>query len=236
MIKLDGVVSWSLGCDIVCLVMQCEKGHIACLACNGGGSRSIRCIAIETILKSLEVSCKYAQYGCKQMLGSLYIIRAHESYCKYKPFPCPVPECIFKGSRETLPKHLTVEHHVRTVAYNGISAAGFTMEPSDRIVMVTVDKRAGGGDMHLVHREVHQVLGEVFFCTTFHGELWDRKLTYNLKVQFKSTSSRPTLSLKSAPTQNLRDKEYWEKDFLLLPVKSMLPAEQVEVHFKVIPD
>jgi hypothetical protein len=31
---------------------------------------------------------------------------------------------------------------VRTVAYNGISAAGFTMEPSDRIVMVTVDNKA----------------------------------------------------------------------------------------------
>jgi hypothetical protein len=222
----------------------------------------------------------------KQMLDSLYIIRAHESYCKYKPFPCPVhfqrlpwylaqaldnigrlggrypqgkisgmwyypplsPACleIFGEGSITCRKSYLGDNALPVSLCSGASCADqcFYFERYIALVRrfgpvqagpskfkptqwhhlaVTVPKQkrwcgqwhtmefllqvlqwspqielwwwpsttrlTSGGDMHLVHREVHEVLGEVFFCTTFHGELWDRKLTYNLKVQYKSTSS-----------------------------------------------
>jgi hypothetical protein len=163
--------------------------------------------------------------------------KSHETYCEFKPFLCPVPECTFKGSSDTLPEHLVVKHHVRTVAYNEISGAGFTVEPSDRIVMVNANvhnKWKRGRDVHLVHREVHEALGEVFFCTTFFVDHRYHKLAYNLTVKHKSDYSRPTHSLRSALTQHLRHmREYW-KDFLLLPMKNMHRADQVEVHFEVV--
>jgi hypothetical protein len=189
-------------------------------------------MAIEKILESLLVSCKYAPNGCKQMLKQTDIRRHEKERCKFKPFRCPFDECRFEGSTVTLPVLLTEEHRVRTVAQNSISGAGFRMGSSDCVVMVKGDQETDL--LFIVHRETHESpetgLEDLFFCTSLGASY----RSYDLKVKLCSYTALG-YSMVGACAVNLLDhwkKSTFERDYLCLPC-FRAGAEQTDIPVEI---
>ncbi len=132
-------------------------------------------------MESLSVSCKYARHGCEEMQRPSDI-ENHERYCEYEPFRCPVPKCDYEASRDPLLMHLTKGHQISTVALkNRNSGVTFRMGPLNRFVMVSVVVEKTR-IFYLVHCEVHEHLGDIFFCISFGG--FDKWMMYRIKHSF----------------------------------------------------
>ncbi|KAG0555626.1 hypothetical protein KC19_12G183000 [Ceratodon purpureus] len=176
-------------------VYQCPNGHTACAACCKKLDKCptcslptgrIRSIAIEKILESLLVSCKYARHGCEVMRKPTLIEMHEERYCSHKPSSCPIAECDFEGTDAVLLVHLAERHQVRTIAHDNITPQWFTMEPSDRIVILRIvearDIQWETYPFYFVHHEVHETLGDVFYCTSFGGSSEAQRYSLQVKI------------------------------------------------------
>ncbi|KAL6010917.1 hypothetical protein ACLOJK_001360 [Asimina triloba] len=119
---LQEVVTWRS----VAHIRKCDNGHIACASCciklkNKCHSCSLpigysRCLAIEKIVESIKVSCRYARYGCKEKVN--YTDKfTHEKECGYAPCSCPVPDCNFLGSTEQLSLHFGSNHWASSIRF-----------------------------------------------------------------------------------------------------------------------
>ncbi|KAI9126558.1 hypothetical protein K1719_002154 [Acacia pycnantha] len=114
-----------LNCCICCQpltipVFQCKNGHIACSTCCVQLAHkcysctapigNIRCRAIEKVLGSLEISCRYARHGC---IEKIILINKciHEKDCIYTPCWCPIFGCQFTAPSKKLSQHINHEHH-----------------------------------------------------------------------------------------------------------------------------
>lgn len=146
-------------------------------------------------------------------------IEDYEIDCGHELFSCPKPNCTYQGSQITLPMRMGDEHRVRTISHNNINPAWFTMEPFDWFVLVKVDQVGNDVEtypLYLVHHEIHEILGALFFCSYFGG--YGNKYYY-LKVKHELEYSVP-YSMHDALTKDLRRVgEYWNEDFHLLPSK-----------------
>lgn len=107
-------------------VYQCQNGHMACAGCckmlDKGTCPSCalpigtnRCIAVEKIIESLHVNCKYAVWGCKEMLQYASKRGEHEALCKFRPFICPIMGCSHEGLKSSLHQHFQSVHNVAEV-------------------------------------------------------------------------------------------------------------------------
>lgn len=202
------------------VVTQCENGHFICSECckkvkfKGCPSCSrrvghIRNLAMEKVLESLQVACKHAAYGCKDML-KLHEREWHE--CMFRPFLCPVAGCLHMGSALTLPQHLTEEHQVGTLENNHMRSGALCirMEPSDRFVMVKTAKK----EIFLLHRQQEsEGLGDSFFCTAFgaHRRCYSLKVTHSCGARVHS--------MRNVPAYHIRDwaNHDWNGDTIFFP-------------------
>lgn len=99
--------------------IQCENGHIACsICCSKMGNKCPtcswpigynRCRAIEKVLESARLACKFSKYGCKDSI-TYNKKQDHEKTCPHVPCTCPLPLCLFTGSAKQLSRHFTSEH------------------------------------------------------------------------------------------------------------------------------
>ncbi|GAB2288894.1 hypothetical protein Dimus_023200 [Dionaea muscipula] len=108
-------------------VFQCVNGHIACSSCcvklenkcpschNKIGRN--RCRAIEKVIDSVKIYCRYADYGCKDLV-SYGKIHEHEKACIHPPCSCPFVDCLFRGSAPKLSRHISVKHSVSVVRFS----------------------------------------------------------------------------------------------------------------------
>ncbi|KAI3942558.1 hypothetical protein MKW92_051231 [Papaver armeniacum] len=122
-------------------IFQCENGHIACAPCctklgNKCPSCSWpigynRCRAIEKVIESIKISCKYSRYGCKETFSYKQKI-SHEEKCIYEPCTCPITDCTFTGSSERLYLHFSSKHwaSARRFQYNSPFAVSFDKDDS----------------------------------------------------------------------------------------------------------
>ncbi|KAI9085352.1 hypothetical protein K1719_032729 [Acacia pycnantha] len=102
-------------------VFQCENGHIACSTCCVQLADKcysctapigiIRCRAIEKVLESLKISCRYARHGCIEKIT--HVDKSiHEKDCIYTPCWCPIDGCQFTAPSKKLSQHIiNNEHH-----------------------------------------------------------------------------------------------------------------------------
>ncbi|KAL2457531.1 E3 ubiquitin-protein ligase [Forsythia ovata] len=100
-------------------VFQCENGHIACAPCctkmlNRCGSCCLpigynRCRAIEKVVESVKISCRNADYGCKETIRYSKKLD-HENACIYVPCSCPYLACDYVDSSECMYTHFELNH------------------------------------------------------------------------------------------------------------------------------
>lgn len=210
-------------------VFQCQNGHTACGACckrirKGCPSCSKpignnRNIAVEKIIESLLVSCKYAHQGCGDM--QKYTKRKeHEDLCRFRPCQCPVSGCLHESPKHTLARHIAEKHNVALRPRDPSSrSVTFTMKATDLFAIVEGDN----GDLFLVHHEVRKSLGDAFFVTSFSAP----SISYYLTVQIESESKFFAMETSAHDIQREAD---WKHDFLLVPHK---PNSQVIRQFAV---
>lgn len=189
-----------------CCVTQCENGHSLCWGCCKKLKKacpscekpvgSIRNRTVERIMESVEVSCKNAPHGCKELLKISGREVHEEVLCEYRPFRCPAAGCVYKGSTLTIPKHLTEEHHVKTVESNvQCGALCIRMQPADHYVIVKSVKH----ELFLLHRLKGREFSDTFFCTSFGAQ----KRSYDITVTHGIHSR--VYSMSKVLAHNIRD-------------------------------
>jgi E3 ubiquitin-protein ligase SIAH1 len=103
--------------------VQCSNGHTLCSGCKPRVHNrcptcrhelgNIRCLALEKVAASLELPCKYQNFGCLGIYP-YYCKLKHESQCQYRPYTCPYAgsECTVVGDIPYLVNHLKDDHKV----------------------------------------------------------------------------------------------------------------------------
>ena len=105
------------------VLVQCSNGHTLCSGCKPRVHNrcptcrhelgNIRCLALEKVAASLELPCKYQNFGCLGIYP-YYCKLKHESQCQYRPYTCPYAgsECTVAGDIPYLVNHLKDDHKV----------------------------------------------------------------------------------------------------------------------------
>nr|GMD62660.1 E3 ubiquitin-protein ligase SINAT5-like isoform X2 [Ipomoea batatas] len=104
-------------------IHQCCNGHTLCSGCKPRVHNrcptcrhelgNIRCLALEKVAASLELPCKYQDFGCMGIYP-YYSKLKHESQCAFRPYNCPYAgsECTVIGDIPFLVAHLKDDHKV----------------------------------------------------------------------------------------------------------------------------
>jgi hypothetical protein len=182
---------------------------------------SIRNRTVERILESLQVACKNASHGCKEVFKlSTRARRKHEEEeCEYRSLKCPVKGCGHRGSTVTMPRHLTKEHGVPTVESNEhCGTLRIRLHPSEDYVMV----RSAKQELFLLHRREGRITGsssrddsvdsDLFFCASFGA----RHRKYGITVK----RGRHSRAYSMTKVLNIRDLNDHVPDHLVVPRRS----------------
>lgn len=150
-------------------IYQCENGHIACASCSKltksvcpsckRPTGSIRCLALEKLIESLKVKCKFAAVGCSEMVR-FSEKGDHERICSFAPLSCPFPECSnFHAKYELLQEHVKSAHPENWDVLPDHGDVKFLMRPTDTFHLI-FDSRA----YILVHRRT-SIVGDMCYLT-----------------------------------------------------------------------
>eukprot|EP01018_Ginkgo_biloba_P027061 Gb_19602 [translate_table: standard] len=199
-------------------VFQCSNGHTACSSCcismdNRCAScfqpiGQIRCLAIEKLIESLKVSCKYADDGCPEMVK--YSQRnAHELYCMYAPYPCPVSGCSFFGSSVCFSGHFQSVH--------GASTRHFKYEAWFTVVLDITEQFhiLEGEDMIFILHNIMKPLGNAVNVTCLGPKSSEAHYSYQIEIK----RGRQRLIMESVP-RSIVGRHKVPHDFLLVPVET----------------
>ncbi|KAK1386547.1 RING-type E3 ubiquitin transferase [Heracleum sosnowskyi] len=104
-------------------IYQCPDGHTLCSDCKLRVHNccptcrhelgNIRCLALEKVAESLELTCRYQSLGCHDIF--LYYSKLkHEQHCRFRPYNCPYAgsDCSITGDIPALVAHLKDDHNV----------------------------------------------------------------------------------------------------------------------------
>ncbi|KAJ9691350.1 hypothetical protein PVL29_013507 [Vitis rotundifolia] len=102
-------------------IYQCHNGHTLCSGCKARVLNKcpscrhqlgdIRCLALEKMAESLQLHCRYEEFGCPEIIP-YYTKLMHEDSCNFRPYSCPWPQlpCSAVGDIPFLVSHLTDCH------------------------------------------------------------------------------------------------------------------------------
>ncbi|PWA81993.1 Aminotransferase-like mobile domain-containing protein [Artemisia annua] len=107
-------------------IYQCQKGHLACSSCwpetKGicllGKSNELfkRCRGLENVIETVRISCKNAEYGCKETMP-YNKMSEHEQVCPHATCFCPHSSCPFTGRSKNLYSHFAIQHATSTTRF-----------------------------------------------------------------------------------------------------------------------
>ncbi|CAN7087025.1 unnamed protein product [Brassica oleracea var. botrytis] len=206
-------------------IYQCVNGHITCSPCLPRVYKqcpvcripigNIRCRAMEMVIESSAVPCRYAIYGCKET--TLYGDQAHEKVCPYIRCQCPVTNCSYTGGYKEVEAHARLQHswdveHLIPFVFNTpqifsinlarTSRAVFQEEKEGDMIVVQTFKRTNGGVCVTVSHIAPLSLGV-------------RNLSCSLAKLNAYTTLRLGVMVKKI--QKLREQEEPREDFLFIP-------------------
>ncbi|KAF3516951.1 hypothetical protein DY000_02063138 [Brassica cretica] len=210
---------------LVFIGLQCVNGHITCSPCLPRVYKqcpvcripigNIRCRAMEMVIESSAVPCRYAIYGCKET--TLYGDQAHEKVCPYIRCQCPVKNCSYTGGYKEVEAHARLQHswdveHLIPFVFNTpqifsinlarTSRAVFQEEKEGDMIVVQTFKRTNGGVSVTVSHIAPLSLGL-------------RNLSCSLAKLNAYTTLRLGVMVKKI--QKLREQEEPREDFLFIP-------------------
>ncbi|KAJ3649036.1 hypothetical protein Zmor_020798 [Zophobas morio] len=104
-------------------IYQCKFGHSFCSSCRPKLEKCPSCRALfgttrnyslEGLTAGISYSCMYHHLGCEETL-QVYESDKHEVVCPYKPYPCPLDDCSFRGTHSNIGQHLDEKHKDRVI-------------------------------------------------------------------------------------------------------------------------
>nr|BAA85460.1 ORF-b [Brassica rapa] len=175
----------------------------------------IRCRAMEMVIESSAVPCRYAMYGCKET--TLYGDQAHEKVCLYTRCQCPVTNCNYAGGYKEVEAHARLLHswdvedltpfvfntpQIFSINLARTSRAVFQEEKEGDMIVVQTFKRTNAGLCVTVNHIAPLSLG-----------------LPNLSCSIAKLNSFTTLRLgvMVKRIQNVREQEEPSEDFLFIP-------------------
>jgi len=99
-------------------IYQCKEGHLVCGSCKSDLSacptcrapmQSIRARAVESILKSVVMPCRWQDAGCTK-LGPRVERDAHEQACAFRLYSCPF-KCDHTCGVYSMAQHILDKHY-----------------------------------------------------------------------------------------------------------------------------
>lgn len=194
-------------------VFQCQTGHLACSSCANVGTNCRTCskavsriknVAVENMMDSLVVTCKFAKLGCKKVTRFTELKHSdHEAHCRFSPMVCPMPGCNQAGLKYLFSQHLRTQHKISQVVNVGKSghpyfSKEFEVDASTSLVLLRLLNqwpRAANKEFHLLHHE-STALGDRLQISSLRES---QKRKYGLNVK---TSEELTYSFKSVSTSS----------------------------------
>ncbi|KAK4802576.1 hypothetical protein SAY86_000779 [Trapa natans] len=144
-------------------VFQCENGHVACSSCCTNMKNKCascgwpigynRCRALEKILESVLLTCKFSNYGCKESI-SYNNRRDHEKSCLHIPCHCPLSYCSYIGSFKHVAHHFNSDHPCRRATFK-FNVTKSILIRFDAEFHVLLEEK--GESLFLLHNRVDQL-------------------------------------------------------------------------------
>nr|XP_043614366.1 E3 ubiquitin-protein ligase SINA-like 7 [Erigeron canadensis] len=200
-------------------VFQCENGHIACSLCCSKINRKCpsccmpigynRCRAIEKVIESVRISCKNAQYGCKENM-TYSKKNEHEIICPHAPCFCPHPSCPFTGSSKNLYLHFRVKHAASTTRFTYNTTFTLRVESNQKHVFLQEQHESV---IFILNHEVREQ-GRAFNVDCVGPSTLKTSLEYHLTTK----NDEATLSLQCAPQIYAKWSEHKPaKNYIIVP-------------------
>jgi hypothetical protein len=178
-------------------VIQCENGHTACASCCKKFTTccpscsqpigSIRCLAVEKMIESIEINCQYAHHGCKSMLKLSQREKHEKDLCEHRPIQCPMPwHRDHDEPKSHMTTHLQTCHSAKLVrCRNDGRSASFKMSLSEGYVVLEFKEK-----WLLFHCCTEKPLGARLYCMAYGRSkhvpnVWSREfeVAYKLRVE-----------------------------------------------------
>ncbi|XP_011623718.1 E3 ubiquitin-protein ligase SINA-like 10 [Amborella trichopoda] len=208
-------------------VYQCENGHIACSPCRHKLQNSChscfkpinnRCLAIEKVIDSMKILCKYACYGCTEMISFSHR-NVHEENCPHLPYSCPVANCVFRGSSLHLSFHFNGEHKASARFFRYGEWFTLLLDKEEPIYVLNGEN----GLLFILDNRV-ECVGNVFSVMGFGPSSLEEEYGYGLTVR----SGRRCLKLESFPRSE-RQRDNGLMDFLVIPLEAYCNKGQLKL-------
>jgi hypothetical protein len=160
-------------------------------------------VALEKIIASATVSCKYAKMGCATVC-SFSSRDAHEKMCSFEPKMCSVPGCTQAGFENRFAEHLKSKHDVDKLLdledcasesgeYSLMATLCLDSSNSSKVLLT----HQNGVDCYLLHQE-STASGELLHVTALDQSL---KRKYQIAVE---VNDEQTYCYKSLCTSNTK--------------------------------
>ncbi|KAI9126828.1 hypothetical protein K1719_002424 [Acacia pycnantha] len=227
-----------LDCCICCQpltipIFQCKNGHIACSTCCVQLAHkcysctapigNIRCRAIEKVLESLEISCRYARHGCIEKI-TLINKCIHEKDCIYTPCWCPIFGCQFTAPSKKLSQHINHEHHGSFINFYYDSFLYLTLL-NKRVVIL---KEVTDSNIFIIKNDL-EYLGNAI--KVFHIGPKSSAETYRYELYARSKGC--CLKLDSFVNHTLGNNFPATTKFLLVPIDFLGRFPEVNIEIRV---
>ncbi|KAJ0962749.1 hypothetical protein J5N97_027871 [Dioscorea zingiberensis] len=225
-----------LECSICCEVFrppiyQCQNGHAVCSPCCPALSGKcpvcsepiglIRCLALESVLESVQIGCKNFLYGCNSHVSYLHR-DTHYKICNYKPCSCPVSSCAFKGSAESLSYHFQSLHRNSAVEFRYGCCFDVALNRTKNPFLVLLGP---DGRLFLLLNNNDPTRGSVLSMICIASLMEKSNFEYELSVGENTT----TLKLKSSVERTTEWKGVYPTDICLIVPKGFCSPNMIVV-------
>ncbi|KAL5102091.1 hypothetical protein RYX36_006418 [Vicia faba] len=219
-------------------VYQCDKGHIVCSSCccklwNECHICPDRisfypCIAIDNLLRSLEISCKNEKHGCREKIshgGN----KEHEEECIYAPCYCPHPGCDFVASSEVLSNHFSHEHEDALIKFSYGHSFTVSLKSSDETIVL---QEENDGKLFILNNS-SMSMGNAVNINCIDPDSSDAVYCYDIMAMSKICS---VLKLHSFTKRVQKiTLPTISSEFLLIPFWFFVSSEQVDIEICITP-
>jgi hypothetical protein len=125
----------------------------------------IRNLALEKLIESLQVNCKFCKYGCDNVV-KFTEKHSHETHCKYAPIKCPFSGCALLGPESEFLRHFEMCHAMKRIDITYGAPHEVTLEGTT--INSNYVLRAKAGTLFLFNTKDSSV-GRVYYIARFGG-------------------------------------------------------------------
>ncbi|KAM7524259.1 hypothetical protein LguiA_014161 [Lonicera macranthoides] len=181
--------------------------------------------AIEKVLESIKVPCRYTKYGCKETV-TYSKIHDHERMCIHSPCTCPLPGCVFTASSECVYRHVRLRHANSTTRFSFNTALVISLEMNEKYVILQEKEE---GIIFTLNHDVDR-LGSVVNVNCIGPSSSKRGFSYDLIARNGGCSVKSQYSIESVSN--------WcpctpRKAFLLVPNDMVGSRRRIELQLSI---